>query len=332
MSIDLAKQPDVRAILTARQWDVLVVDEAHLLAGQRAEVVRQLLATKAVGRALLMTATPPKEPVSDELSITDWGIELQSVLDRSKSMMQMHWVQVPYSDRETAVLKEVNGLAASLVREGHWEFARILVARANSSFYALEQSVLRLRNRAMHGGVTDVEDQAAAEGTSMLRMDSASPSVSHRLLQTLSALDAVEHDSKLNALLKLIEEQLANSGRRNILIFSHFVNTVEYLTSTLTDRKLEVTGITAGMPADDRMAGMEAGAPGGIIVSTLAAVEGYQFRQADVYVFYEQLKEDESGLYAIHMFGSGGDKSFDVFSFKELIASPSDSRLTESEV
>jgi superfamily II DNA or RNA helicase len=58
MSIDLARQADVLAALTAVVWDVLVVDEAHLVAGDTA---RSAAIAEVSGRTrilLLLTATP----------------------------------------------------------------------------------------------------------------------------------------------------------------------------------------------------------------------------------------------------------------------------------
>jgi superfamily II DNA or RNA helicase len=58
MSLDLARQPDVLASLSAVTWDVLVVDEAHLVAGDtaRAAATGEIAARSRV--VLLLTATP----------------------------------------------------------------------------------------------------------------------------------------------------------------------------------------------------------------------------------------------------------------------------------
>jgi superfamily II DNA or RNA helicase len=58
MSVDLARQPDVVALLIGVIWDVLVIDEAHLVAGDTA---RSAAAAQIAARArvvLLLTATP----------------------------------------------------------------------------------------------------------------------------------------------------------------------------------------------------------------------------------------------------------------------------------
>jgi superfamily II DNA or RNA helicase len=58
MSLDLARQPDVLALLTGVTWDVLIVDEAHLAAGDtaRAAATAEIAAHARV--VLLLTATP----------------------------------------------------------------------------------------------------------------------------------------------------------------------------------------------------------------------------------------------------------------------------------
>ena len=43
LSIDLAKRPDVREFVCAVAWDLVVVDEAHGLSGQRLQLVESLI-------------------------------------------------------------------------------------------------------------------------------------------------------------------------------------------------------------------------------------------------------------------------------------------------
>lgn len=333
MSIDLAKQPDVGAILAATRWDVLVVDEAHLLVGQRATLVRQLMSSGTVGRALLATATPLKEPIFKGLSVTDWTAEIRSTQAASASTIPVRRMDVQYSKPEIIVFNELAGLAALFQRSKEAMRAFVLFARASSSLYALEQTLLRLRNTAAHYGITTEEDLLMEEiEPRPPKGERASPDVLLGVERVLSALEAVECDSKLDSLSRVLTQETDSATMKAILIFSRFADTVEYLTSTLADRGFEVRGVTGSMPVSKRIATIEAAAAGGITVLTLAAVKGCQFGSADSYVFYEQLKEDEFGLYAIRMLGSGRDRPFDVLSFEDPAAPPTVARVEESEV
>jgi superfamily II DNA or RNA helicase len=58
VSVDLAKQPDALAALTAVVWDVLVVDEAHLVAGDSARTAAARAIAARARVVLLLSATP----------------------------------------------------------------------------------------------------------------------------------------------------------------------------------------------------------------------------------------------------------------------------------
>ena len=54
VSLDLAKRSEVARSLVATKWDLVLVEQAHSLAGQRAALLDEMLGANAVGRLLLL--------------------------------------------------------------------------------------------------------------------------------------------------------------------------------------------------------------------------------------------------------------------------------------
>ncbi len=73
ISMDTVRQPEVTAVVAQCTWDLVVVDEAHLLAPgtARREAVQRL--GTAAGRLLLMTATPFTGDASNDRSLVSTG-------------------------------------------------------------------------------------------------------------------------------------------------------------------------------------------------------------------------------------------------------------------
>lgn len=59
MSMDLAKREDIAPKLTNTKWDLVIVDESHLLTGKRESLFKELKTSGKVRRALLLTASTP---------------------------------------------------------------------------------------------------------------------------------------------------------------------------------------------------------------------------------------------------------------------------------
>lgn len=290
MSIHLAKQPDVAASIAATRWDLLVVDEAHLLVGQRAAMVQLLVDSGAVTRALFMTATPPREPIACDPKTTDWRQE--EVWPTSGSTIEMRGLIVPYSEGEIAIFNAINGLASEFIRVGNDSIARLLLESADSSLFALEQRLLRLRNKAIHGALYAYENEDEYEAGVSQGL-SLSPHILDGLIRALSMLDKVESDSKFESLVGILRDKHTTRVGNAVVILSRFADTVEYLASALANGDFEVRAATALSRERDPVSEINTTASGVISITTLAAVEGYEFADADVFVFYESARSNE---------------------------------------
>jgi hypothetical protein len=76
MSTDLAKRPDVKDLLSAARWDLVIADEAHLLAGQRLLLVEGLAGNNPAPALLLLSAFGLRNKAMPALSrkatVIDW--------------------------------------------------------------------------------------------------------------------------------------------------------------------------------------------------------------------------------------------------------------------
>jgi superfamily II DNA or RNA helicase len=62
VSLDLAKRDDIGASLAASSWDLVIVDEAHVLSGNRAELVVALAGGGRVRSLVLLSAAAEGRP------------------------------------------------------------------------------------------------------------------------------------------------------------------------------------------------------------------------------------------------------------------------------
>lgn len=58
MSIDVAKREDMVKNLTGIVWDLVIIDESHLLKGKRKGLFKHLVDSEVMSHCLLLTATP----------------------------------------------------------------------------------------------------------------------------------------------------------------------------------------------------------------------------------------------------------------------------------
>ncbi|MDZ4781096.1 MAG: DEAD/DEAH box helicase [Planctomycetia bacterium] len=162
---DLAKQSDLAASLSAANWDLVIVDEAHRLASpQRAALLDRVVAADVVRRLLLLTATPlpmlepwlrpsPDQParLPSPLVLTNWYGVLKDWDGSNVDRQRVEWSVVSYS-RNSDEVKFLSGLLVLMPTlksggDGTSVLTQVLIRRrAGSSLFAVEQSLQRLRS------------------------------------------------------------------------------------------------------------------------------------------------------------------------------------------
>jgi len=290
ISQDLAKQSDFIASLSEITWDLVIFDEAHRLATpQRAALLSQLIGAGAVLQLLLVTATPlpalekwihplPDQPTSfpAPLTVTSWLGELRNwdgtIVERPRVDLKV----VPYTrgnDEVHFFLKFLSLVPKPENATGVNRFLiRLLIHRAASSLYAIDQSLQRLRHRlkitaeeaeSLFGkeimdltGV-DVDLEGVERKTEQMPFEQTDEQISLTVVeQCLEELDRVSSDEKLNMVKSLIRSIIDGQTGEvpRICIFSMYNDTVSYLHTAIGDIGIPSFKITGGVTFAERQA------------------------------------------------------------------------------
>lgn len=281
LSIDLAKHADVARGLLLTHWQLLIVDEAHQLTGQRDRVVHDLLEGR-VDRAVLMSATlPPHLP--QQTVVSRWsGAPVSAAAEGSG--LTFRPVAVKCTAAEEAVFAAVTALANDLTRSGFDLVGNVVRSNADSSLYALEQTLRDMRNRAAHGEPPDASENLPPPSLIVTGAE-----------RVLAAMDDVELDSKTEALCALLTDQTGPSGHLPAIVVTRYRRTAEYLAEALAGRGFVSRSLTGGMASDEIARAVHQLSEPGVTVLTPASLRGFELPAIATWVVYEP--GDDRSLY-----------------------------------
>lgn len=303
MPIDVAKHVDVREGLGNTHWDVVVIDEAHRLAGQREELAKLLVSKDAAQRLLLITGTPPADWLAGlgaEMVVTVWNPRVMRKWDGSPLYQptQFEFIQYTRSEPERKFLDALTGLVEMIVPDPKaGRSSATLLRRAQSSLVSLDSVLLEIQ-----GALMEQPTGAASGTTSEPEEDEPSDVWAHinwvergqaqqqvsRLLDLLSQIDA---DTKLDALRHAVAEwQRSSSQPVRICVFCAYSDTAEYVAESLRGQ-LEssvhcVTGST-DPAARGSAIGAFAGSDSAVLVVTDAVLQGFDLPEVSHAVNYD---------------------------------------------
>ena len=315
MSIDLAKREDMAGNLVRVKWDLVIIDESHVLTGQKGNFLKRLIKSGAVIRVLLLTAFP-----SDKLEgIATKTFNLQDIVDWNgqplypsykKTVMMIDFER---SIGEKGILDDLGEFVRELARlKPYGKFQGWMLLRAaSSSMYALEESLRRLlvswrtmRNKIAHGIPWTKEDLEKGQKDLMLGLDEGevSEDISGRLTiqskkfmdlyKKLEALldrtEEIQTDSKLDSLLTYLKSYYSGKRNAHLCTWTSFRNTAEYLMSSLEDLDIPVYVLTGSLNVDERSRRLDLfRIDGGILISTDAMFEGVALPFVDECINYD---------------------------------------------
>jgi len=306
MSIDLAKRDDICASICAISWDLVILDEGHLLRGKRRVLYNSLTKSKAARRVLLLSISPsPFRAVVTK-------VDLQDVVDWNGRPIYIPFkkVLVPIyytrTDRERALLVELEQFASAFTSS----FRSLILQSAFSSIYSagrmlrhLSKSWRFLRNKIAHNMHWTNEDleriyselSAFVEEPELVRDSPDSMGIPIQEFLTAyskleSLLDGIEElceDSKLDTLLVYLNDRIKDGAC--LCIWTSFATTAEYLHSNIqmvAERRVQC--VTGGLDADERRNRLAAfQQDGGILILTDSAAEGVALDCVDECVNYD---------------------------------------------
>lgn len=281
LSIDLAKHADVARGLLLTHWQLLIVDEAHQLTGQRDRVVHDLLEGR-VDRAVLMSATlPPHLP--QQTVVSRWSAAPVSAAADGNGVT-FRPVAVKYTAAEEAVFAAATALANDLARSGFDFVGNVVRNNADSSLYALEQTLREMRNRAAHGEPPDAAENLPPPSLVVPGAE-----------RVLAAMDDVEVDSKTEALYALLTAQAGPPGHSSAIVVTRYRRTAEYLAEALAGRGFRSRCLTGNTTPDEIARAVHQLSDPGVTVLTPTSLRGFELPPIATWVIYE--RGDDRSLY-----------------------------------
>ena len=302
-SIDTAKSERYRPEVLARDWDVLVLDEAHYVkneATDRYDLIDQI----TYEYAFFLTATPIQNELTDLYNIISllrpglFGTrdvfhqyfvdsdqetlvnrnELQERLSKVMIRNKRADTDIDFTDRivdtrtfepssdEQALYEAVSDYVrgAYAKDQGQKLVLMLLQKEVVSSPWALEQTIQRR-----------LDDQATLEGTDELQS----------ILDRIGAIETVTKEARL---LDIVEEARDRVEMGRVIVFTQFRATQQALVDWLSDDGYTTHAFHGGHSSEEKEAIVEAfEAEGGVLVSTDAMNEGRNLQFCNLMVNYD---------------------------------------------
>jgi superfamily II DNA or RNA helicase len=281
MSYDFAKQPDITDSLASAHWDMLIADEAHILAGVRGKLFRRV--EPAADRVVLASATlmPVDASRISDAKVVEW--QRDRLVDHdgkpliAAPRLEVREVSFRLSGAEQKLSETVGELFKALKKGSPVQryIAKILLRSFHSSPAALEGALRRAAELAWDQGAIDAllenTDEKSAEARSSALLDPVAAEMVRTIAgQALQELEAIQEDSKLGAFGRLLDD-LVESERpdRRICVIADFRPTLYYLAADIEGRGLACPKLHGEMPYQARRESLDRFAgKGGILVAT----------------------------------------------------------------
>jgi SNF2 family DNA or RNA helicase len=306
LSLDFARQRDIRDSLAEVRWELVIVTEAHRLRGARAEALKRIITDAE--RAILATIPLPGLELADEFAsehMTQVVWQRDQVvghdgkpLDAAKRPI-LHEVAFSLTPAEVGLRETLADLCR--VIEGNTEIrnliAKVLLGQLHSSPAALEGALQRLVGRLKvrdniddELGFGEVEDEVHEDEIAGLMDRATDENVARIAAHALQEMETITADSKLGAFGQLLNQlnERAPSYRR-ICVFTDYLATLYYLAAEIEGRGMAYELVHGAMSTEARHGSLARFVTeSGILVATRAAlVEGVGLVEVTDLVLYD---------------------------------------------
>jgi hypothetical protein len=296
MSIDLAKRREASASLLEVGWDLIVVDEAHGLTGQRRDVV-QRLGTAPSRTSILMATHAGTEPVIEFVregaTVIDWRSAVAEFRRESAGTgPEIRRVTLPYrrTADEGALAEDVSQAARGFLAQRDPVRLRgfSLLKAASSSIAALESLLVRWVERTSIVGDEDPEgglDVDVGEGQQEDRDVAAPTRVEVEAL--LEGVESLGSDSRLEAFAALLDDLVRDKVRHGV-VFCEYRATLDYLAAAVERSDFADLSIHGGMtPAQRDSTVREFESGGGLLITTAAASKAFSLNFVEAAIHFD---------------------------------------------
>jgi SNF2 family DNA or RNA helicase len=303
-SIDTAKSDRHRSTVLARDWDVLVLDEAHYVKNEDTDRYA-LLEKLSYDYAFFLTATPIQNDVTDLYNIISL---LRPGLFGTREAFHHYFVN---SSQETLVNRNElqNRLQEVMIRnrreETDIDFTPRNVTTRTFKPSPAERDLYETVTEYVRGAYREGQGQklvlmmlqkevvsspAALKGTveRQLEGEGSRPAHADNLEEILERIDAVETPTKLNRVQQITNEARERIDKGRVIIFTQFRATQQKILETLAEEGYTTHAFHGGHSSNEKEAIVERfEEEGGVLVSTDAMNEGRNLQFCNVMVNYD---------------------------------------------
>ncbi|WP_135853935.1 DEAD/DEAH box helicase [Halorussus salinus] len=302
-SIDTAKSDRYRTTVLARDWDVLVLDEAHYVKNEETDRY-DLIDRLAYRYAFFLTATPIQNDVTDLYNIVSL---LRPGLFGTRETFKHYFLE---SGQETLVntTELRDRLSEVMIRnrraETDVDFTDRHIDTRTFDPTPAERELYRLVSEYVEGAYSRdggqklvlmllqkevVSSPAALAHTIEKRLHDQQELTNREELRTIrDRIDDIETVTKQERLLDIVDEARERVEKGRVIVFTQFRATQRELVGALADEGYAVHTFHGGHSSDEKEAIVEDfRREGGILVSTDAMNEGRNLQFCNVMVNYD---------------------------------------------
>jgi SNF2 family DNA or RNA helicase len=302
-SIDTAKSDQHRSTVLHRDWDVLVLDEAHYIKNEETDRY-DLIDNLTYNYAFFLTATPIQNELTDLYNVVSL---LRPGLFGTRDVFHHYFVK---SNQETLVNRD----------ELHDRLNKVMIRnrRADTDIDFTDRAIdtrtfePTLKERELYQAVSDyvkgayaenqgqklvlmllqkeaVSSPAALKATIEKRLDEQSElTYTDELESILKLIEGINTVTKQERLLDIVEEARDNIEMGRVIVFTQFKATQREILERLASEGYTVHSFHGGHSSEEKEQIVENfEAEGGVLVSTDAMSEGRNLQFCNIMVNYD---------------------------------------------
>lgn len=302
-SIDTAKSDRHRSTVLHRDWDVLVLDEAHYIKNEETDRY-DLIDNLTYNYAFFLTATPIQNELTDLYNVVSL---LRPGLFGTRDVFHHYFVK---SNQETLVNRD----------ELHDRLNKVMIRnrRADTDIDFTDRTIdtrtfePTLKERELYKAVSDyvkgayaenqgqklvlmllqkeaVSSPAALKATIEKRLDEQSElTYTDELESILKLIEGINTVTKQERLLDIVEEARDNIEMGRVIVFTQFKATQREILERLASEGYTVHSFHGGHSSEEKEQIVENfEAEGGVLVSTDAMSEGRNLQFCNIMVNYD---------------------------------------------
>ena len=300
-SIDTAKSDRYRDTVLNREWDVLVLDEAHYVKNEETDRY-DLIDRISYDYAFFLTATPIQNELTDLYNIVSllrpglfgtreafhhYFTDQDSLVNRDELQERLHEVMIrnrradtdiDFTDRNIYTRTFDPSPAERELYDAVSEYVKAAYSESQG-----QKLVLMLLQKEV------VSSPAALRGTIERRLEDQSELARHNDLEhILELIDAVDPVTKQERLLDIVEEAREHVEMGRVIVFTQFRATQQDVMNRLAEEGYSVHAFHGGHSSEEKEEIVDNFREnGGILVSTDAMNEGRNLQFCNLMVNYD---------------------------------------------